>query len=312
MAAGLEESAGLITTQDLAAYTVLSREPVALRYRDYDILSNPLPSSGGTLIAFSLGLLDRVPLGGVDPVSLALSLAWALARTDQARDDLFNVGMREAGFADQFLSPATLDRYATPPPAEPQLRRPRPSAGGTTHISAIDSEGVAVALTSSCGSGSGVIIEGTGIIMNNMGGEEDLNPGGPFSLPPGERLTSMMAPTIARRADGGLLALGSAGSARLRSAIVQTLVNVIDRGFLASDAVNAPRLHVDRGTVQLEGGTPVEVARAAEDAGYPVNLWPVLDLYFGGVQIAARSESGSRSAFDGAGDPRRGGVALLA
>jgi gamma-glutamyltranspeptidase / glutathione hydrolase len=323
MAAQQEAGGGLITPDDLAAYRVIVRRPVSLGYRQYDILSNPLPSSGGTLIAFTLGLLDRLAVARLSPEELALALTAAFEATDRARVELFDEGLREEGFAERFLSSRVLDHYAehviksldvsAPAPSGPLGPLPPPEAGGTTHISVIDAEGLTVSMTSSSGSGSGVVIDGTGIMMNNMGGEEDLNPGGAFSVPPGARLTSMMAPTVAREHGGAgrILALGSAGSARLRSAIVQTLVNGIDLGLLSQACVALPRLHVEDGTVQLEGGTKADVAAFLEERGRKVNLWPVIDLYFGGAQIAARCAPGTPQPFDGGGDPRRGGVALV-
>src|SRR5665648_240901 len=162
-------------------------------------------------------------------------------------------------------------------------------------------------------------------IMNNMMGEEDLNPGGHFSLAPGERLTSMMAPTLAEVSAGSglpksnqgpdgpemILALGSAGSERLRSAIVQTLSNVLDRGMGLQQAVEAPRVHLTGNTVQVEPGVSDSAVQALVNAGYEVNRWPECDLYFGGVQAAAFWPSSS-DRFDGGGDPRRGGGTSLA
>ncbi len=201
-----------------------------------------------------------MPLAGLDGETLARALVTAFAATERARDEVFNLRMGEPGFAEAFLERAHVERYGS---------RAKPGGvGSTTHVAVIDRDGLAVSLTSSCGSGSGVVVEGTGIIMNNMMGERDLNPGGFFSLPPGARLTSMMAPTIACGGpppDGELIALGSAGSERLRSAITQVLVNIIDRGLPAQEAVDAPRLHLPPSTeqptvVQLEPGLPDGVA----------------------------------------------------
>ncbi|MHB1342782.1 MAG: gamma-glutamyltransferase [Thermoleophilia bacterium] len=291
----LDERGGLLTTEDLAAYRVIVRRPHSVRYRDRTILTNPLPSSGGTLIAHTLGLLDTRDLQIMTPQARARALADAMSAT--ARD-------RVSVLADP---------------------------GNTTHVCAIDAAGLAVSVTSSCGSGSGVVVEGSGIYMNNMMGEEDLNPGGYFSLSPGERLTSMMSPTIAvsRGVDGGgsgsaragdsgdLVALGSAGSERLRSAIVQILVNMIDLDMAPQEAIDQPRLHYHREVLHAEGGTPDTVAAALAAAGYGVNRWPVRDMFFGGAQVAKRrvaravdhGETGTT--FEGGGDPRRGGTAIV-
>jgi len=316
----LDARSGLVTRDDLAAYEVIIREPVRAHYRGHEILTNPLPSSGGTLIAFTLGLLDRLDMDSLDPVERAEALAAALEATDAARAATFDSGRSEPGFADTFLDRAHVDSYASPPTGRP------PGPGSTTHVSVIDAEGLAVSVTMSCGSGSGVVVEGTGIYMNNMMGEEDLNPGGFFALAPGERLTSMMAPTIAWGREGvsctlpselpgaateRLIALGSAGSARLRSAIVQVLVNMLDLCRDAQSAVNAPRLHVDRTVVHLEDGMPPEAEACLRRSGRPVQAWSVKDLYFGGVQVAACMRRGPEIQFDGGGDPRRGGAASV-
>jgi gamma-glutamyltranspeptidase / glutathione hydrolase len=309
MARYLDARGGLMTLDDLAAYEVIIREPVRADYRGHEILTNPLPSSGGTLIAFTLGLLDRLDMASLDPIERAEALTAALEATDAARAATFDSGRSEPGFADAFLDRAHMDAYAPPPTGRP------PGPGNTTHVSVIDAEGLAVSVTLSCGSGSGVVVEGTGIYMNNMMGEEDLNPGGFFTLAPGKRLTSMMAPTVASGRPGPaterLIALGSAGSARLRSAIVQVLVNMLDLCLDAQSAVDASRLHVDGTVVHLEEGMPPEAEAHLRRSGRSVQAWSVKDLYFGGVQVAAGVRRGGEIRFDGGGDARRGGAALV-
>ena len=127
----------------------------------------------------------------------------------------------------------------------------------------IDADGNAAAVSTSTGSGSGVIVPGTGIYLNNMLGEYDLVGGRP--PPPGRRLTSMMAPTIALAPDGSpRLVVGSAGSARLRGAIMQIVVNVLEHGLGVEEAIDAPRIHVDEPHVHCEGGhDPAELDRLA-------------------------------------------------
>src|SRR5213079_431508 len=116
-----------------------------------------------------------------------------------------------------------------------------PSDSGTTHISVVDRAGNACAFTASNGSHSGVIVHGTGLHLNNMMGEEDLAAG--RHLRPGVRLTSMQAPTVLDRDGRVRLVVGSSGSNRLRSAITQVIVNVIDHGMSVADAVSFPRVH---------------------------------------------------------------------
>jgi gamma-glutamyltranspeptidase/glutathione hydrolase len=165
-------------------------------------------------------------------------------------------------------------------------------------------------VTCSNGSGSGVLVPGTGVILNNMLGEEDLNPHGFHSIPPGRRVTSMMAPTVVLR-DGEIeLGLGSAGSNRIRSAILQTIVRAVEQGMGADEAVRAPRLHFEDGVVQAEPGIDEEALTRIEARGTPVLRRPQINLFFGGTQAVAR-ERGT-GALSGGGDPRRGGSVAVA
>ena len=171
-----------------------------------------------------------------------------------------------------------------------------PAAGGTTHISVVDARGDAASLSCSLGSGSGVVVPGTGIHLNNMLGEADLV----GSARPGERLTSMMAPSLVLHDGRPRLVVGSAGSERLRGAILQVVANVIGKGMGVERAVDAPRVHLDGDVVHAEPG--VEVDRDA------VVRWRDRNLYFGGVSAVELREDGTVAA---AGDPRRGGAGMV-
>jgi gamma-glutamyltranspeptidase/glutathione hydrolase len=165
-------------------------------------------------------------------------------------------------------------------------------------------------VTCSNGSGSGVLVPGTGVILNNMLGEEDLNPLGFHAIPPGRRVPSMMAPTVVLR-DGEIeLGLGSAGSNRIRSAILQTIVRAVEQGMSAGDAVRAPRLHFEDGAVQAEPGIDEDALARIEARGIPVLRRPAINLFFGGTQAVARERAGG--ALSGGGDPRRGGSVAVA
>ena len=147
---------------------------------------------------------------------------------------------------------------------------------------------------------------GTGIHLNNMLGEQDLNPDGFHKHPPGRRMPSMMTPAAITEDGVARLVLGSAGSNRIRSAIVQTVVGVIDDGLSVGDAVNAPRLHPEDGVVYAEPGIDVEALR---DEGFAVAQFKERNLFFGGVQAVTSANDGE---LDGAGDPRRGGAVAWA
>jgi len=178
---------------------------------------------------------------------------------------------------------------------------------GTTHISVVDERGNAAALTVSTGSGSGVIVPGTGIQLNNMLGEFDLGPEGGDPRP-GHRLTSMMAPSLVLEDGRPRLVVGSAGSTRLRGAILQVIVNVVQHGLPVEEAISAPRIHPDDGHVHCEGGSdPAELERL-EALGYELVRWRERNLYFGGASAGEMLPDGSLAA---AGDPRRGGHGIV-
>jgi gamma-glutamyltranspeptidase/glutathione hydrolase len=180
---------------------------------------------------------------------------------------------------------------------------------GTTHISVADAEGNLASLTASNGEGCSYVMPGTGVMMNNMLGEEDLNPGGFHRWKEGCRLSSMMSPAVAERADGTRLALGSGGSNRIRSAISQVLVNHLDFQMSLADAVAAPRIHLESQMLSIEEGFNPLAMQAMEDAAPKTHEWARKNLFFGGVHAVSASPDGH---FDGAGDPRRGGKVAFA
>ena len=165
------ERGGLLTPQDLAGYEVVERAPVGADFRDRRVLTNPPPSSGGILIADALELLDRLDRPGDTE-----TVAEVIAATNRARDHEFVQGLRSTDYVHQFLAPGALDRVA----GEIGSR-----LGSTTHVSVMDADGGVATVTCSNGSSSGVVVPGTGMHLNNMMGEEDLNPGGFHGHPPG-------------------------------------------------------------------------------------------------------------------------------
>ena len=260
---------GALTLADLEAYVVVEREPIAVEYHGHEFRSNPPPSSGGVLVALGLRTLgEREPAPG--------AVADAMEAQEAARDATFARAL-VSGDAVQLLK-------------------------GTTHISVLDRDGNAASLSASLGSGSGVVVPGTGIHLNNMLGELDLV----GASQPGERLTSMMAPSLVLRDGAPRLVLGSAGSARLRGAILQVTANVVAAGMTVEQAVEAPRVHAEAGVVHCEAPA---AADALEVEGRAVVRWKERNLFFGGVSAVEVRPDGETAA---AGDPRRGGVGLVA
>ena len=283
------EHGGTLGATDLAEYEAIERQPIHAPFRGAEVLTNPPPSSGGILIAYSLGLLERL-----GEESGPERLVAAMDAANRARGEEFAEALYGEGLEGALLDPRRLDLRAGD------------LLGSTTHISVLDGEGLCASVTCSNGSGSGVLVPGTGVILNNMLGEEDLNPLGFHAIAPGRRVPSMMAPTVVRR-DGEIeLGLGSAGSNRIRSAIVQTVVRAVEQGMSAGEAVQAPRLHVEQGVVQAEPGIDEAALARIEAAGTPVLRRPRINLFFGGVQAVARDRTSG--ALSGGGDPRRGGA----
>ena len=170
--------------------------------------------------------------------------------------------------------------------------------GDTTNISVVDAEGNACVLTTSLGLGSGDYLPGLDLHLNSMLGETDLIRG---ALEPGDRMGSMMAPSVVLR-DGALeLAIGAAGGTRLRSALIEVAAGVLDEGLAAAEAVARPRLHAAGGRVQLEPGFSDATLAALEQEGFEVRAWPGQHHFFGGVSLVTPN--------DAAGDPRRSGAA---
>jgi gamma-glutamyltranspeptidase / glutathione hydrolase len=299
----LSERGGSITRTALERYQAIERAPLNVGYRNRTVLTNPPPSAGGTLLAYSLALLDRQP----SPPTLEAVIG-AMEAAQSERTPEFMEGLEEEGFLERFLSSRL---------------------GSTTHISVLDSRGRACSVTCTNGEGSGVVVPGTGIHLNNVMGEEDLSPLGFHRHPPGRRMPSMMAPSIVL-CDGEVeLVLGSAGSNRIRSALLQTIVGVVDHALDARAAVSAPRVHFEDGIVYHEPG--IELGGGSEEAGIElagvlepssssslplpspspereVVRFHALNLFFGGVQAVQRRDG----ELIGAGDPRRGGVAVPA
>jgi gamma-glutamyltranspeptidase/glutathione hydrolase len=269
---------GSLTAADLAGYGAIGRAPVRVRYRGREVLTNPPPSAGGTLLAYSLALLDRGPA----PPALR-DVVDAMAAAQSERTPEFVEGLAEEGFLERFLGSRL---------------------GATTHISVLDADGCACSVTATNGEGSGVVVPGTGIHLNNVMGEEDLNPHGFHRHPPGRRMPSMMAPSIVMRDGEVELVLGSAGSNRIRSALLQTIVGVVDHGLSAKMAVEAPRVHFEDGVVYVEPGIDESVLESIDQR---IVRFRALNLFFGGVQAVVREGE----QMSGAGDPRRGGVAVV-
>ncbi|MBE9181049.1 gamma-glutamyltransferase [Oculatella sp. LEGE 06141] len=300
-----QERGGYLTLDDLKHYQVIEREPLMTCYRNTTFLTNPPPSSGGTLIAFALSLLSHVDLsqiqfGSTEHLTL---LAQVMRLTNEARTDGYDERLYEADIASRFLA----DRHAEPYKAQllAQLPYSVNKWGSTTHVSAIDSEGNAASATTSNGEGSSYMIPGTGIMVNNMLGEADLHPNGFHQWQENVRISSMMAPTIVLKDRQPEIVLGSGGSNRIRTAIFQVISNIVDFNMPVEDAVNFPRVHWENDVFNVEPGfDQLAIDRAQFPFNGELTLWHEQSLFFGGVHAVEEQDD----LISGAGDRRRGGA----
>lgn len=297
MADAVEERGGILTRDDLAAYRPVTRTSLVAAAGDWILATNPPPSVGGASVAAMLRLLDGRPRG-----------AWTL--DDTAR--LVDVQRRVLRHRIEHLEGAEdLDAEVRRLMAMTEQSDARQlwSSSSTTHVSATDTDGTACAITVSSGYGSGMLAGETGVWLNNCLGEPELNSGGLHGLAPGTRLISNMAPSVARRPDGAVLALGSPGADRISTAIVQAMAGIAG-GMSLRDAIDHPRAHVriDRSDRALPVVLDYEEGLPLPELDLPTLELPANSMYFGGVAAAAYEPAVGLVA---AADPRRSGAVAI-
>ncbi|MDH3590226.1 MAG: gamma-glutamyltransferase, partial [Gammaproteobacteria bacterium] len=280
---------GALTMEDLGSYRAIAREALIASVDHWQIATNPPPAVGGAVLtAMLLGCRD-LNGNGWDAASLHKLIQVHRACLDFRRDRL------EAA-ADIDKEVATLIAAAR----DGRLLQ-RYTSASTVHTSVVDDDGLGCSITASAGYGSGEMPAGTGLWLNNGLGEVELNPAGVAAGIPGERLPSNMAPSIAR-SPGKVLAIGTPGADRITTALHQVLVNRLEFKMSLEDAIAHPRLHVDtrgdRDRLMAEQGLDLP------DTDLPVQIFPELNMYFGGVGAALYDEG---QGFEVASDPRRAG-----
>jgi gamma-glutamyltranspeptidase/glutathione hydrolase len=297
-----ESAGGQLSAEDLGNYKVERRRPLEIEMRNARVYLNPPPSMGGILVAFGLALWQALGIlsGGFGSVPHLRRLVEVMRATARAR---IEIGLMPPETPLERLNTILIRRYRD------EILNAPPFARGTTQISVIDAEGGAASLSLSNGEGSGFVLPGTGIILNNMLGEADLNPEGSQGWPTNARMASMMTPAIVHGASGGVTALGSGGSNRIRTAILQALLNLLTFEMPLEDAIAAPRLHIEGDKLSLEPGFPQKSRESVEVLCAEVERWPDKNMFFGGVHAVRRSGAG---ALEGAGDERRGGAVGVA
>jgi gamma-glutamyltranspeptidase/glutathione hydrolase len=304
----LSTHGGIISEADLADYQVRVREPLLVDYRDQTIAMVP-ESTGGPTVAEMLNILEGFDLASHGHNSIA-TLHLIAEATRMAFADRFAY-LGDSAFGQvplqglQSKSYAAARRSAIDPeqgpvaapvgdpwPYDPGDGSAPPPAGGggpadghTTHLTVIDRERNMVALTASLGRlfGSGVVVPGTGVVLNNGMMWFDPEPGTINSIGPGKRTLSAATPALVLDEQGPLMALGAPGGRKVLTAVLQTALNVLDFGFGMQAAISAPRIHCETGALHVDARLPSEVINGLRDMGHEVVLREetFLSSYFG-------------------------------
>lgn len=290
---------GLLNEQALSKYHVEIRKPVMTSFMDTQVYSNPAPSIGGTLIIFLLRLLEDVRIQNLH----ISDLVRALAITNMARQEVCIDPNNETQI-NQLLVKGIFSRYVKKFHSQCGQNmgdNPIPGMGETTHVSVIDKDLNAASVTTTNGEGCGYILPGLGIMLNNMLGEEDLNPHGFHNWTHSRRLPTMMSPSIIMKDNQPFILLGSGGSNRIRSAIVQVIINCIDKGVGLEEAILSPRVHLEGNELYLEPGINISPRDVPDHIS--LHAFEEKNLFFGGVNAV--------TLIDGFSDPRRGGTCQI-
>lgn len=299
------EKGGFITMDDLQNYCVIERQPLVFDYRKRTILTNPAPSTGGTLIAFALELLAEQNLEKIDFGSkrhLQL-LTQIMDLTNRARNKDFNPFIYDKNISKSFLSKENIKKYQS----TIQQKITNNKLGSTTHISVLDRWGNAASVTTSTGAGNTCYLPKTGIMLNNMLGEADLNPNGFHRWPLNKRISSMMSPSILLRNGRPETVLGSSGSSRIRTAIVQVISNMLDFGMTIEAAVDAARIHAEFPNLSIEPNFEPSIMNdfVASIKAWKSSVFEEKGMFFGGVNAVSTD---GKEGFEGAADQRRLGT----
>ncbi|MDD3819103.1 MAG: gamma-glutamyltransferase [Actinomycetota bacterium] len=318
----VQAAGGILTLQDLKNYKLYRHEPVKGNYRGYDIYSMPPPSSGGTHLIQILNIMENFDIADMNylgPTHISvMAEAMKMAFADRAKfmaDPIFATDIPLKGLTSKEYAKFLAEQIDV---SNPKLEIPAGEPGifeheSTSHLSVIDAEGNAVALTQTINFffGSGVVVPGVGIIMNNEMDDFATNPESPNAPEPGKTPLSSMSPTIMEKDGEVFMVLGSPGATRIFTAMAQIISNVIDFGMGMDEAIEAPRIHAYSSAgkampIFVESRVPVLSVEALRLLGNQVDVREAHDLYFGGAQSIMLKNG----VLFGGGDSRRDGIAV--
>lgn len=289
----VRDGGGALTMQDLKDFEAIERSSLTVDIDEWTIASTPPPAVGGTVLAAMLLACADLPHRNWTTDALSQLIQVQRAALDYRKrhlDFADNVGAEAAKLLETARSGLLLSEW---------------TSASTVHTSAVDDEGIACAVTASSGYGSGEMPAGTGLWLNNCLGELELNRRGLAAGPPGARLPSNMAPSIARR-KGRVIAAGSPGADRITTALHQFFVNMLQMDMPLEEAIAHPRVHID--TSGEEERLMAEPGLDLPDVDLPVSVSPELNMYFGGIGATLVDRE---SGFQVASDPRREGGTVI-
>lgn len=296
-----QEKGGHLSLEDFEHYQVIERSALLTEYKNHQIYTNPLPSAGGSLISLMLRILakqdfSKIDFGSSQHLNL---LANTLRLGNVARSERFAEPLKadlSCLFDKEYIEKLFLELGNHPK-----------KIGGTTHFTVVDKNNNIASMTSSAGEGAGFIVPDTGIMLNNMLGEADLNPKGFHRWKENTRLSSMMCPTLIVKNQKPVLAMGTGGANRIRTALLQVISNLIDFDMPPKQSIESPRLHWDNSILDIELGFDSEIATEIKmPVDFESLIWKQKSMYFGGVH-AVFIKDGVVSAV---GDSRRTGFGI--
>ena len=316
----MQSQGGTMTLEDLKAYKVVERQPIIGDYRGYKVVTMPPPSSGGVHLIEILNMLEHYPIkeDGVNSAKnihhMAESMKLAYAdRSEYLGDPDFVkipvTGLTSKAYANERVK--TIDDNKARLSSNIKPGKPQPyESDQTTHFSVMDKAGnaVAVTYTLNLNFGSGIVVEGTGILLNNEMDDFSVKPGVPnaFGLVGGaanaieakKRPLSSMTPTIVMKNNKPWLVTGSPGGARIITTVLQSVVNTIDHEMNPAEAIITPRVHHQwlPDELRVEEGISPDTIKLLQDKGHNV----VTKAPMGRIQIIQADDSG----FYGYSDPR--------
>lgn len=310
----MTSNGGLLSNEDFDRFRPTERKPIRGTYKGLEVISAPPPSSGGIMLLQVLNMLEHYGLMRYEqnsPEALHLISEALIRSSHDARSLICDPDFSKVPVDSLIAKRDRVDLTLHQPSFDDISSQ---SSSSTSHFVVIDGKHNVVSMTETieCYFGSGIVVPGTGIILNDTMHDFDPRTGRVNSVAPWKIPMSSMCPTILLRDQKPFMAVGAAGATRIISSTLETILNVVEFGMTLQEAVAAPRIHTQKDIVQVESGIPISSVAALRVLGHKIEAgrrdisWRS-GLYFGGVHSALVKPDGT---LEGGPDPRRDGAAL--